>query len=234
MEEEWLQERLEAGRSIESIARELGKHPSTVAYWVAKYRLGSAHAAKHAARGGIDREPLEDAIARGLSVRAIAAEQRVSYATVRHWLRKHGLETGQARRRRTTMETLADEDGREVAECPKHGRTAFGARTGGGWRCLACRGEHVVARRRRVKAILVEEAGGRCCQCGYDRSIAALQFHHRDPGQKAFSIAYRGVTRSLEAARLEAAKCALLCANCHAEVEAGVATLSAIPVDHPG
>jgi hypothetical protein len=30
---------------------------------------------------------------------------------------------------------------------------------------------------------------------------------------------------ALEAARAEAAKCVLLCANCHAEVEAGVATV---------
>jgi len=31
MEEDWLRSRLESGRSIESIAREVRKHPSTVA-----------------------------------------------------------------------------------------------------------------------------------------------------------------------------------------------------------
>ena len=72
-----------------------------------------------------------------------------------------------------------------------------------------------------MKQILVDEAGGRCVLCGYDECLAALQFHHIDPATKAFSIAARGVARSLEAARAEAAKCALVCANCHAEVEVG-------------
>jgi hypothetical protein len=35
----------------------------------------------------------------------------------------------------------------------------------------------------------------------------------------------QGVTRSLAAARVEMAKCVLLCANCHAEVELGITTL---------
>jgi hypothetical protein len=61
--------------------------------------------------------------------------------------------------------------------------------------------------------------------CGYDRSIAALHFHHIDPEQKSFGLALRGVARSLERCRAEARKCVLLCANCHAEVEAGLARL---------
>jgi hypothetical protein len=61
--------------------------------------------------------------------------------------------------------------------------------------------------------------------CGYDRSPAALQFHHVDPKEKVFSLSRRGVTIALEAARAEAAKCVLLCANCHAEVEGGFAVL---------
>lgn len=71
------------------------------------------------------------------------------------------------------------------------------------------------------------EAGGACVLCGYSRSLAGLQFHHVDPSEKAFSLSQEGVTRSLARARAEAAKCVLLCANCHAEVEAGVARLPA-------
>jgi hypothetical protein len=76
-----------------------------------------------------------------------------------------------------------------------------------------------------VKRILVEEAGGRCMLCGYERCIAALEFHHREPSQKSFGLSRRGITRAIDKVRAEAAKCALLCSNCHAEVEAGVATL---------
>lgn len=83
----------------------------------------------------------------------------------------------------------------------------------------------MVKRRRKVKEILVEEAGGACVICGYDGCVSVLQFHHVNPAEKSFSISARGVTRSIEAARTEAAKCVLLCANCHHEVEAGIATL---------
>ena len=44
MDAGWLTEQLEAGRSIESIARETGRDPSTVAYWVNKHGLASEHA----------------------------------------------------------------------------------------------------------------------------------------------------------------------------------------------
>jgi 5-methylcytosine-specific restriction endonuclease McrA len=78
---------------------------------------------------------------------------------------------------------------------------------------------------------LIAEFGGACQICGYDRFPGALQFHHRDPQSKAFGIALDGAARSLAGAREEAAKCVLLCANCHAEVEWGGATLP--PVDPP-
>ena len=81
-------------------------------------------------------------------------------------------------------------------------------------------------RRRRVKEILVAEAGGRCCLCGYDRYVGALQFHHIDPDSKGFGLAERGFARAIAKSRVEVAKCALLCANCHAEVEAGIRDLS--------
>jgi len=61
--------------------------------------------------------------------------------------------------------------------------------------------------------------------CGYNRHVAALHFHHLDPSTKAFSIAHEGVTRAIDTMRQEVKKCVLLCARCHAEVEAGVATL---------
>ena len=69
MDAAWLAEQLEAGRSIESIARETGRDPSTVAYWANKHGLASQHAAKHAARGGIDRDVLTALVETGMSIR---------------------------------------------------------------------------------------------------------------------------------------------------------------------
>ena len=79
--------------------------------------------------------------------------------------------------------------------------------------------------RRKVKRLLVREAGGGCAICGYDRHVGALEFHHIDPSTKTFGLSLYGITRSLKELRSEAAKCILLCGNCHAEVEAGFTSL---------
>ena len=76
-----------------------------------------------------------------------------------------------------------------------------------------------------MKRILVEEAGGACAICGYDRYVGALQFHHLDRTQKRFHLGLKGLGRALDNVREEARKCVLLCANCHAEVEGGVASV---------
>jgi Homeodomain-like domain len=234
MDRAWLAAQLDSGRSIEAIAVEVARHPATVASWVDKHGLRSTLADRHAPRGGIPRDTLEALVAEGLSVRAIATRVDRSTATVRHWLKRYQLST-RGRRARVQLDyapvgTPAG-DGELVGECPRHGRTRF-HRIGadGRIRCARCNADAVVARRKRIKALLIAEAGGTCRLCGYDRCASALHFHHLDPRTKSFHVSQEGATRSLAAARAEAAKCVLLCANCHAEVEAGVATL---PVSAP-
>ena len=229
MEESWLADQLEAGRSIEAIARETGRPPSTVAYWVNKYGLASQHAARHASRGGLTRELLEPLVEQGLSIREIAKTLELSAATVRHWLARHDLRT------RPHHYSLRGEPkpAAIMRECALHGWTKFVRIGAGRYRCARCNTESVATRRRRIKEILVAEAGGRCLICGFAEYIGALHFHHVDPAGKAFSLSRQGVTRSLRRAREEAGKCVLLCANCHAMVEAGLLDLAA-PADHPG
>jgi transposase-like protein len=218
-----LEERLAAGRSYEDIAREAGRHPSTVSYWARRHGLESVHVAVHAARGGIDRDVLVELVDEGLSVRGIAQRLERSGATVRHWLREYGLRTHGTHSRGAAEPNDA---GTALRVCPRHGMTRFVRRGDDqGWRCLRCRSEAVTRRRQKVKDILVREAGGCCALCGYDRCIGALEFHHIDPRDKRFGLSHLGVARSLDRAREEASKCVLLCANCHAEVEAGVARL---------
>jgi len=230
MDAGWLRSRLEAGRSIESIAREAGYAPSTVGYWVKKHGLTSVHAPKHAARGGIDRAELEALVGLGMPIRSMAQQLGVSYTAVRHWLKRYGLTTPRARRLAETADARAA--GAETAEgyCPQHGLVTFVRRGADGFRCQRCRTEAVERRRRKIKRILVKEAGGACVLCGYSRTLAALHFHHVDPAEKSFGLGHKGVTLSLEAARAEAAKCVLLCATCHAEVELGVKRLPFRPM----
>jgi transposase len=230
MDRETLATLLAEGRSIESIARETGKAASTVAYWVNKYGLNSQHAARHAPRGGIERDHLQGLVEEGLSIRQIAARCDVSATTVRHWLQRHELKTQPANYARRD-EMKPDQI---LRECSSHGWGPF-VRVGasGRYRCARCNTEAVSDRRRRLKEILVHEAGGCCVMCGFADYVGALHFHHRDPSTKAFEVSRQGITRSLDKLRQEARKCVLLCANCHAMVEAGLMVLP-VPADDHG
>ena len=55
-----------------------------------------------------------------------------------------------------------------------------------------------------------------CDECGYDKYIGALDFHHLDPHTKD------GPVTTVEEAR----KCRLLCANCHREIHSTMKTCS--------
>jgi hypothetical protein len=54
-----------------------------------------------------------------------------------------------------------------------------------------------------------------------------LQFHHLDPSNKSFHLSEGGLSRGIAQSRAEAEKCVLLCANCHAQVEVGVMSVTA-------
>jgi hypothetical protein len=220
---DWLAREIEAGKSLEEIARDTGRHASTIGYWARKHGLTTAGAGRYAARGAPDRRRLEELAGSALSLREIALELDRSVSTVRHWLARWSIQRRDARRH-----YLPADAPREVERtCPRHGVATFRLDARRTYRCTRCSTEAVSERRRNVKRILVAEAGGCCAICGYEGCVAALQFHHLNPSTKLFSLATEGATRSLARARAEAKKCVLLCANCHAEVEAGHRRLDA-------
>lgn len=113
-----------------------------------------------------------------------------------------------------------------MRECKTHGMTEYILESySNSYRCKKCRSLNVSNRRRKIKEILTKEAGGECSICGYNRCMAALQFHHLDASEKSFGIAAKGATRSLESLKEEAGKCILLCCRCHVEVEVGITNL---------
>ena len=92
---------------------------------------------------------------------------------------------------------------------------------------IRCKNKYYVARRRRLlKQKAVEYKGGRCVLCGYDSCLDALTFHHH--GDKDFGIGSRGHTRSWNRVRIELDACILVCANCHAEIHAGLHEIAAL------
>ncbi len=220
-----LEQLLAEGLSLSEIGSRVGKDPTTVSYWVRKHGLRANGHAKHAPRGGIAREQLEDLVKRGLTRNQISRELGCSTSTVSHWLRRHGLKTQRAR------QAFVVSGPREaVGRCRTHGETAFVREGRGYYRCKACRKQRVIEWRQRAKRRLVAEAGGRCRLCGYHRYSGALHFHHVDPTLKEFALSQRGLTKSIERLRAEASKCVLLCSNCHAEVEAGIVSLHPPPL----
>ena len=53
-----------------------------------------------------------------------------------------------------------------------------------------------------------------CISCGVSNPLV-LEFDHRNPAEKSFTIGVRWPNISLEALQKEVAKCDVRCANCH-------------------
>jgi hypothetical protein len=222
MERRFLEECLARKLSLDAIGELVGKHPSTVGYWLKKYGLVAAGHDQHAPRGEIDVHRLRELVDEGASIRKMANELDAGYSTVRYWLKRLKLETERSAHRKAIGAARQAGLRRTYLRCRKHGHTAFFERPDGGFRCAKCNTAAVSERRRKVKRELVREAGGGCRLCGFNEHPAAIQFHHRDPSSKEFHLGHQGQTRSIARMRKEARKCVLLCANCHALVEAGV------------
>lgn len=222
MDKRFLEDCLAQGMSLEAIGERVGKHPSTVGYWLKKHELQANGAKKYARRGPIVRDELKALVDSGATLTEIARRLDRSISTVRYWLNRYEVKVVNCRGPRPRR---ADGSKTAVFECRRHGETEFILEGRGYYRCKRCRSAAVAKRRRTVKQKLVDEAGGACILCGYGRWIGAMQFHHVEPDTKEFHIAQRGHSRSLARSRAEIRKCVLLCANCHAEVEGKFATL---------
>lgn len=59
-----------------------------------------------------------------------------------------------------------------------------------------------------------------CMNCGYDEHPSALEFHHRNPKEKKFTVSKK-LSKSMSDSETiaEIEKCVVLCSNCHREIE---------------
>jgi len=58
-----------------------------------------------------------------------------------------------------------------------------------------------------------------CARCGYREHPRALEFHHRVPSEKEFTVSTH-LSRSMKRIKTEVRKCDVLCSNCHRIEEA--------------
>lgn len=76
--------------------------------------------------------------------------------------------------------------------------------------------DKVKHRRKKLKLLAIIFKGGKCQQCGYSKCVRALNFHHHNPNEKAFTIAHK-MNTSWKRIKQEIQSCSLLCSNCHSE-----------------
>lgn len=88
--------------------------------------------------------------------------------------------------------------------------------------CKSCSVEQAVSRQKQLKKDAVTYKGGKCKICGYNKCMAALEFHHIDRSKKDFSLGQFKTTKINSKIYEELDKCILLCCLCHREVEAGI------------
>jgi hypothetical protein len=227
VEKDYLEECLAAGMSLKQIAAEAGCAAGTVGYYVRKHGLLALGSDKFNPTSKLRKEDVQPLIEQGWTLKMMADHLGVAPTTVRNAIVRDGLRpTAAMERARSIAEARAQGLEEITLTCGRHGSTAFKITTTTA-RCRKCNSAGVANRRRRVKAMLVEEAGGACLICGYDRDMRALEFHHLDPSSKEFSVTSKGVTLGIAMLRAEAQKCVLLCSNCHAEVESGTTQLPA-------
>lgn len=91
--------------------------------------------------------------------------------------------------------------------------------------CKKCSNEYIISTQKLKKQKAIEYKGGKCIICGYNKYFGALEFHHIESDKKEHNLSYMK-TYSFEKMKKELDKCILVCANCHREIHAQIATFS--------
>lgn len=172
----------------------------------------------------MDYQELKDYLDQGLSVRQIAEKSKKSFTSIRYWIKKYGLSPNFHNFKdgycyETTQKIIGDTRYCPMCKAYKAFDEFYTRRKNNcsGW-CRACVSKQTIERGRKLKADCVAYKGGKCQKCGYNKCQAALDFHHRNPNEKDFSICKKyGCRRFNERIKKELDKCDLLCANCHRE-----------------
>jgi len=129
MEKQFLEDCLAKGMSLETIGSEVGKHPSTVGYWMKKHELRALGAAKFAGRGGLRKADLGVVNPPGRRRGRDDGARFATFECVRHGVTEFVLEgrgyyrckrcraAGVSKRRRVVKRRLIEEAGGACVLC---------------------------------------------------------------------------------------------------------------------
>lgn len=138
----------------------------------------------------MNKELLQKLISEGKTLRQISFDLSKSYTTIRHWIKKYEIQINRKRGPR-------NKSGLSKAKLT-----------------VVLQKERAVRR----KLEFINELGGKCSCCGYNKNWSAIDFHHTDPSTKVISLDVTSLGHySQETLNKEVKKCVLLCANCHRE-----------------
>jgi len=83
--------------------------------------------------------------------------------------------------------------------------------------------ERILKRKKKIAKWIEEYKANLKCQLCEEKTTICLEFHHLNPSKKDFNL---GMAKNwgwgIERVRREIKKCAVLCANCHRKVHAGL------------
>lgn len=164
----------------------------------------------------MNKEELQQMVDGYLSIRQMAEKTGKSATSIRYWLKKHELKS-KIQRFNKGGENKKPKSLQKPFLCAKCGESDpdrfYHARS----RCKTCHNREQVKRVKETKQRAVEYKGGRCEKCGYDKNLAALDFHHLDPSKKDVNFK---TARHWKWCRIkrELDKCIMVCRNCHAEI----------------
>lgn len=157
----------------------------------------------------MDKNTLIELINKNLSTYKIAKKLKCSQTNIRHWLRKYKLRTDISNNIKCTI-CNKQLQGNQLKFCSTNCKNkAYYNNTN------TYKRQSEIALER--KQTLVDLRGGGCEKCGYNKCLAALDFHHYK-GIKTFPLDSRRLSNSSMKRILEEFKyCKVLCSNCHRE-----------------
>jgi len=158
----------------------------------------------------MEKQILLDRISNGHSIRKIAKEFGKGYQTIRFWIKKYNLKTEYSKNNEDLFHCRRCKDKLDQCNTYKYKQKRI--------LCKKCIAEQKYHEFKKFKEECVKYKGGKCEECGYHKSLSALEFHHKDPSEKDFEISKNKSSKfPNERVIIELEKCELLCSNCHIE-----------------